>query len=109
VFIWSTIAACTKQNKQTSVGVLSLYAAQVTALKDRIKRISTNEFLSVEVQSVDSFQGDEKDIIILSTVRNNTVGVIGFLDCNRRANVALTRARYITFCCFLQRNYLWIL
>jgi superfamily I DNA and/or RNA helicase len=100
VYIWSTTAACTRQNKKTSVGILSLYAAQVTRLEDIIGRIPKNGFLSVEVQCVDSFQGDEKDIIILSTVRNNKAGSIGFLNSDRRINVALTRARYITFCRF---------
>jgi len=69
----------------------------VNALKENIGTIQTDELLSVEVKTVDSFQGDEKDIIILSTVRNNKVGNIGFLDSGGRANVALTRARYITF------------
>ncbi|CAD6342768.1 unnamed protein product [Miscanthus lutarioriparius] len=85
--------ACSNQNKKASVGVISLYAAQVNALKENIGTIQTDELLSVEVKTVDSFQGDEKDIIILSTVRNNKVGNIGFLDSGGRANVALTRAR----------------
>ncbi|KAG0520989.1 hypothetical protein BDA96_08G122400 [Sorghum bicolor] len=73
--------ACTDQNKKASIGVISLYASQ------------TGELLSIEVKTVDSFQGDEKDIIILSTVRNNKFGNIGFLDSSGRANVALTIAR----------------
>lgn len=107
MYIWSTTAACTNQNKKASIGVISLYASQVIALKENIGRIQTGELLSVEVKTVDSFQGDEKDIIILSTVRNNKFGNIGFLDSGGRANVALTRARYITF--FPFRNCLWIL
>ena len=77
------------------------------ALKENIGRIQMGELLSVEVKTVDSFQGDEKDIIILLVVRNNKFGNIGFLDSGGRANVALTRARYITF--FPFRNCLWIL
>lgn len=97
MYIWSTTAVCTNQNKKASVAVLSLYGAQVTALEEIIKKTPKDGHLSVAVQTVDSVQGDEKDIIILSTVRNNKVGNIGFLDSNRRANVALTRARYINF------------
>ncbi|KAL5648208.1 hypothetical protein ACJX0J_042563, partial [Zea mays] len=93
------VEACNTQKKKTSVGVISLYAAQVTALQERISWFQNNEFVSIKVQTVDSFQGDEKDIIILSTVRCNSGGNIGFLDSDRRANVALTRAR----------NCLWIL
>ena len=102
MYIWSkATAACTQNKKKTSVGVISLYAGQVIALQERIRRFQNNEFLSVKVQTVDSFQGDEKDIIILSTVRCNHGGNIGFLDSDRRANVALTRARYVNFCSFL--------
>jgi len=86
---------------KTSVGVISLYACQVSDLQERLERFHGHEFLSLKVQTVDSFQGDEKDIIILSTVRCNPDGNIGFLDSDKRANVALTRARYVKFCSFL--------
>jgi len=75
VYIWSTIAACTDQNKKASIGVITLYAAQVIALKENIGRIQTDVLLSVEVKTVDSFQGDEKDIIIfqqLETIKLET-------------------------------------
>ena len=101
MYIWSkTTAACTVQEKKISVGVISQYAAQVTALQERLRMFQKNKFLSLKVQTVDSFQGDEKDIIILSTVRSNSGGHIGFLDSDRRANVALTRARFVNFCPF---------
>ncbi|MBV9079896.1 MAG: hypothetical protein JO102_02115, partial [Elusimicrobia bacterium] len=47
----------------------------------------------VEIGSVDSFQGREKEVVILSLVRSNDTGEVGFLDDTRRMNVGMTRAR----------------
>jgi superfamily I DNA and/or RNA helicase len=99
MFLWSkTTAACTKQKKKTSIGIVSAYAAQVIALQERVQSYKKHDFLSVEVCTVDSCQGSEKDIFILSTVRHNYGGNIGFLNCDKRTNVALTRAKYVNFC-----------
>ena len=46
------------------------------------------------VKSIDGYQGGEQDIVLLSTVRANNKGSIGFLSSPQRTNVALTRARY---------------
>jgi senataxin len=78
-----------------SVGVITPYVAQVTALQEKCGKYDNHDLLSVQVQTIDSFQGGEKDIIILSTVRCNTNENIGFLDSDRRVNVALTRAKYV--------------
>lgn len=66
------------------IGIISPYADQVSLLKNKT---------DIEVKTVDGFQGREKEIIIISTVRSNDKGKIGFLSDLRRLNVALTRAK----------------
>ena len=70
--------------KEEQIGIISPYA-------DQVKLIS--EKTDVEVKSVDGFQGREKEIIIISTVRSNDNGELGFLNDLRRLNVAITRAK----------------
>uniref|UniRef100_A0A453QYY6 Helicase ATP-binding domain-containing protein n=1 Tax=Aegilops tauschii subsp. strangulata TaxID=200361 RepID=A0A453QYY6_AEGTS len=78
-----------------SVGVVSPYSCQVGVIKDRLRdKYETCDGFHVRVKSIDGFQGEEDDIIILSTVRSNESGGLGFLADNRRTNVALTRARH---------------
>ncbi|MBQ6627711.1 MAG: IGHMBP2 family helicase [Methanobrevibacter sp.] len=69
---------------ETDIGIISPYADQVKIIQDRTP---------VEVKTVDGFQGREKEIIIISTVRSNENGNIGFLSDLRRLNVAITRAK----------------
>ncbi|KAG8369514.1 hypothetical protein BUALT_Bualt14G0021500 [Buddleja alternifolia] len=81
--------------EKLSIGLISPYAAQVVAIRDRIKqKYENHERFRVKVKSIDGFQGGEEDIIIISTVRSNRGGSIGFLSSPQRANVALTRARH---------------
>ena len=102
MFLWSkTTVACTKQTKKTSVAIVSPYAAKVIAMQERVQSYENHDFLFVKVCTVDSYQGDEKDILILLIVRRNHAGDIGFLNCDKRSNVALTRAKYVNFCSFL--------
>ncbi len=69
------------------IGVISPYAAQVRLLREQLP------FEGLEVDTVDGFQGREKEAIIISLVRSNIKGEIGFLADTRRMNVAMTRAR----------------
>ncbi|XP_058836477.1 putative helicase mov-10-B.1 [Topomyia yanbarensis] len=75
--------------EQKEIGVISPYASQVNFLKQCFKKHSWND---VEVGSTEQYQGREKLIIILSTVRSNCK-TVGFLDNVKRLNVAITRAR----------------
>jgi regulator of nonsense transcripts 1 len=71
------------------IGVVTPYSGQVRAIRDMLE----GEMNSLEVKSVDGYQGREKEVIILSTVRSNDEGNIGFLSDSRRLNVAMTRAK----------------
>ncbi|CAN6464156.1 unnamed protein product [Victoria cruziana] len=78
-----------------SVGVICPYTAQVALLHKKLScRYKTCTNFSVGVKSIDGFQGSEEDVIIISTVRSNNGGSIGFLSNLNRTNVALTRARH---------------
>ncbi|XP_042503371.1 uncharacterized protein LOC122080630 isoform X2 [Macadamia integrifolia] len=81
--------------QKLSVGVISPYKAQVFAIKEKLgDTYDTPSDFSVSVRTVDGFQGGEEDVIIISTVRSNGKGSVGFLANLQRTNVALTRARY---------------
>lgn len=79
-----------KVNVAQQVGVITFYKAQAEALDQTL----TKDFKGINVQTVDGFQGGESDIIVISFVRANPRGNVGFLKDFRRLNVALTRARY---------------
>lgn len=72
---------------EKDIGVISPYVGQVLKIKQLLQG------KNVEVKSIDGFQGREKEVIIISFVRSNTKGQIGFLKDYRRLNVALTRAK----------------
>ena len=75
------------------IGVITPYSAQVNRLRSRFRADPSSPNAQVEVNSVDGFQGREKEVILISLVRSNEQGDIGFLAETRRINVALTRAR----------------
>ena len=81
--------------ERIDVGVISPYRAQVQYLRHLLKQ---REFFKpfrklISVNTVDGFQGQERDVILISLVRSNAEGEIGFLRDLRRMNVAMTRAR----------------
>lgn len=85
--------------KPEQIGVITPYEGQRAFIIHYLSLNSTligkrQEYLEIEVTSVDAFQGREKDYIILSCVRANEAQNIGFLRDPRRLNVALTRAKY---------------
>uniref|UniRef100_A0A0D9XB71 Helicase ATP-binding domain-containing protein n=2 Tax=Leersia perrieri TaxID=77586 RepID=A0A0D9XB71_9ORYZ len=75
----------------TAIAVQSPYIAQVQLLRDRLEDYP--EASGVEVSTIDSFQGREADAVVISMVRSNSLGAVGFLGDSRRMNVAITRAR----------------
>ncbi|MCI01587.1 hypothetical protein A2U01_0022614, partial [Trifolium medium] len=80
-------------NENLSIGVVSPYAAQVDTIQDILgQKYDKHEGFDVKVNTIDGFQGGEKDIIILSTIRTDCSTSIGFISNNQRTNVALTRA-----------------
>ena len=82
-------------DERIDVGVISPYRAQVQYLRRLLKK---KDFFQpyrhlISVNTVDGFQGQERDVILISLVRANDEGQIGFLRDLRRMNVAITRAR----------------
>ncbi|VDP14238.1 unnamed protein product [Onchocerca flexuosa] len=71
--------------REEDIGIIAPYVAQVDLLKKSLK--------TSRVNSVDAFQGQECEVVVMSLVRNNSDGRIGFLKDERRFNVAVTRAR----------------
>lgn len=81
--------------ERIDVGIISPYRAQVQYLKKLIKKYGFFKPYRrlISVNTVDGFQGQERDVILISLVRSNDEGQIGFLKDLRRMNVAMTRAR----------------
>lgn len=76
-----------------SMGIISPYRGQVRLIASMLSDEQRSRVASLDVDTVDSFQGSECDAIIISLVRSNTDNEIGFLNDVRRMNVAITRAR----------------
>ena len=81
---------------RADIGIITFYDAQRVVITKYANSESIN---NIEIASVDSFQGREKDYIILSCVRSNISAGVGFLGNYRRLNVAITRAKYGLIIC----------
>jgi len=88
-------AVCTHQVWEFTVGIISPYKEQVLLLRQMMKNyeLLMRYGTQISINTVDGFQGQERDIIAISLVRSNDRNEIGFLKDLRRMNVALTRAR----------------
>ncbi|MCO5238619.1 MAG: AAA domain-containing protein [Chitinophagaceae bacterium] len=78
-----------------SIAVISPYRGQIQCLKDQLQHTPRLQSYieKISVNTIDSFQGQERDIVYISMTRSNTKSRIGFLSDIRRMNVAMTRAR----------------
>eukprot|EP00605_Chrysophyceae_sp_TOSAG23-4_P000054 GSChrysophyteH1.ASY1.ANO1.56.1 assembled CDS len=83
------VRALTRGLSPEQIGVITPYNGQLELLRTVLKP----EFPTLEIRTVDSFQGGEKEAIVMSLVRSNHRGQVGFLSDRRRINVAVTRAR----------------
>ena len=92
-----------------SITVLTMYTGQLLKLQ---RCMPKDFFKGIRICSVDNYQGEESDIIILSLVRSNTDGNIGFLSISNRVCVALSRAKKAMYCIgnismMARKNTLW--
>lgn len=85
------------ENSEYSIGIITFYKKQAIDLQNEIDKLSLQDQGRIEVGTVDSFQGKEFDVVILSTVRSNNLKDkrkrVGFLDSRNRLNVAFSRGK----------------
>ena len=92
LYVYKCVNELIKNNVELKdIGVLPFYSAQKQRLYEKF--YTKEKYQELKIDSVDGFQGMELDYIILSTVRSNSEGNLGFLKVDNRLNVALTRAR----------------
>ena len=100
---WDTLKSDTKRRQEKEIGLISFYGKQVNNIKLNVKPFAQKLGIPVKLNTVDKFQGMERNIIIVSTVRsdralkadgtNRKNGDPGFAKSPERLNVALSRAR----------------
>ena len=92
-----------------TIGIITFYRGQKAAIKEKLKNFPFKNLLKhVDVNTVDGFQGQERDIVILSCVRafdSTQTGTIGFLRSQQRLNVALTRAKSALYICINAKSF----
>ncbi len=78
-----------------TIAIISPYRGQIAVLKEQLEHATALQpyLHAISVNTIDSFQGQERDIVCISLARSNSDGEIGFLADTRRMNVAMTRAR----------------
>ena len=90
------VLAAQNCDEEIKVLLLAPYSAQVNAMRQSLQAMTLSSGnLSLEVNTVDAAQGREADVLLFSTTRSNSTDTIGFLENLPRANVALSRARYL--------------
>jgi superfamily I DNA and/or RNA helicase len=84
-----------QNNPSPSIAIISPYKQQIQILNEYVKASSILKpyLTNISVNTIDSFQGQERDAVFISMTRSNTDGEIGFVADTRRMNVAMTRAR----------------
>lgn len=94
-FLFRYLESFIGQQPPFSIAVISPYSEQIRLLREQLTNTpALLPFLQhISVNTIDSFQGQERDMVIISMTRSNAEGVIGFLADIRRMNVAMTRAR----------------
>lgn len=86
--------AGSNKSELITIGVISPYRHQVELLKEKVRQSELlSNYSGLTVNTIDSFQGQERDVIFISMTRSNTDNMIGFLSELRRMNVAMTRAK----------------
>lgn len=76
------------------IAIITFYRKQVEKLCDAVQQLHPQWSELMKISTVDSFQGSEQDVVIVSCVRANASGFVGFLQDMRRVNVAFTRAKF---------------
>ena len=82
-----------QEKELPSIGIISPYSEQVKFMKAIVEEDPILSTANLSINTIDGFQGQERDVIYISLVRSNAKGEIGFLKDYRRMNVAMTRAR----------------
>ncbi len=82
-----------KEISLPSIAIISPYKEQITYIKEQLEEDEILSTIPIRVDTIDGFQGQERDVVYISMVRSNTKGEIGFLKDYRRMNVAMTRAK----------------
>ena len=92
-FVVDRVRELLTSHSAASIGVIAPYRAQVTLLEELLSKDAAQSQGGLSIQTVDGFQGQERDIMVIGLTRSNAAGEVGFLGEHRRMNVAMTRAR----------------